>query len=84
MRLLHTADWHIGKRLYGVDRMAESAAVFAEIRGHPRRLDLTASRRLALRARKGGVMGLLLRHAAVSEPGAETTRWPRTGRFEAS
>ena len=32
MRLLHTADWHIGKRLYGVDRMAESAAVLAEIR----------------------------------------------------
>ena len=32
MRLLHTADWHIGKRLYGVDRMAESAAVLAEVR----------------------------------------------------
>ena len=32
MRILHTADWHIGKRLYGVDRMAESAAVLAEVR----------------------------------------------------
>ncbi|MHA1549126.1 MAG: ImuA family protein, partial [Alphaproteobacteria bacterium] len=33
------------------------AAVMAEIRGHPRLLDLTASRRLALRARDSGVMG---------------------------
>jgi DNA repair protein SbcD/Mre11 len=32
VRILHTADWHIGKRLYGVDRMAESAAVLAEVR----------------------------------------------------
>jgi exonuclease SbcD len=32
VRLLHTADWHIGKRLYGVDRTAESAAVLAEVR----------------------------------------------------
>jgi DNA repair protein SbcD/Mre11 len=32
VRLLHTADWHIGKRLYGVDRAVESAAVLAEVR----------------------------------------------------
>jgi DNA repair protein SbcD/Mre11 len=32
VKLLHTADWHIGKRLYGVDRSAESAAVLAEVR----------------------------------------------------
>jgi exonuclease SbcD len=32
VKLLHTADWHIGKRLYGVDRTAESAAVLAEVR----------------------------------------------------
>jgi protein ImuA len=51
------------------------AAVLAELRGHPRALDLTASRRLALRARDGGVMGLLLRQAARSEPGAAATRW---------
>ena len=37
------------------------AAVLAEIHGNPRVLDLTATRRLALRARAGGVMGLLLR-----------------------
>ncbi len=56
-------------------RCAGLAAVLAELRGHPRALDLTASRRLALRARDGGVMGLLLRQAALAEPGTATTRW---------
>lgn len=31
MRLLHTGDWHIGKRLYGADRLAEFTAVADEI-----------------------------------------------------
>lgn len=31
MRLLHTADWHLGKRLYGVERIGESEAVLAEL-----------------------------------------------------
>ncbi len=56
-------------------RCAGLAGVLGEIRGHPRALDLTASRRLALRARDGGVMGLLLRQAAAAEPGAAATRW---------
>jgi protein ImuA len=51
------------------------AAVVTEMAGHPRLLDLTASRRLALRAREHGVMGLLLRHADRAEPGAANTRW---------
>jgi protein ImuA len=50
------------------------SAVLTEIRGAPRLLDLTATRRLALRARSG-VMGLLLRQSDVSEPSAATTRW---------
>lgn len=50
-------------------------AVLAEIRGHPRELDLTASRRLALRTRDSEVMGLLLRQAGAAEPGAAATRW---------
>ncbi len=50
-------------------------AVLAEVRGHPRELDLTASRRLALRARDSGVMGLLLRQSGAAEPGAALTRW---------
>lgn len=51
------------------------AAVLAEVRGRPRQLDLTASRRLALRAGANGVMGLLLRQACAAEPGAAATRW---------
>ncbi len=31
MRLLHTADWHLGKVLKGVDRLPEQRAVMAEI-----------------------------------------------------
>ncbi len=51
------------------------AAVLTEVRGEPRLLDLTASRRLALRARESGVMGLLLRQSDRPQPGAATTRW---------
>ena len=51
------------------------AGVVAEIRGSPKKLDLTASRRLALRARESGVLGLLLRQAGPDEPGAAFTRW---------
>ena len=31
MRILHTSDWHIGKRLMGRDRLDEQAAVLDEI-----------------------------------------------------
>jgi protein ImuA len=51
------------------------AAVLAELRGSPRALDLTASRRLSLRAGENGVMGLLLRQSGPPEPGAAATRW---------
>jgi protein ImuA len=50
------------------------AAVVTEIRGAPRLLDLTATRRLALRARSG-VMGILLRQTSQTEPSAASTRW---------
>ncbi len=51
------------------------AAVLTEIRGNPRPLDLTATRRLALRAEAGGVMGLLLRQSGEAEASAAETRW---------
>jgi len=51
------------------------AGAIAEIRGAPKKLDLIASRRLALRARESGVIGLLLRQAGPAEPGAAFTRW---------
>lgn len=31
MRLLHTGDWHLGKRLYGADRDAEARAALEEV-----------------------------------------------------
>jgi exonuclease SbcD len=31
MKLLHTGDWHLGKRLYGTDRSAEAAAALDQI-----------------------------------------------------
>ncbi len=55
-------------------------AVLATIRASPQALDLTTSRRLALRASKHGVMGLLLRQASAAEPGAATTRWQISAR----
>lgn len=61
-------------------RCAGLAAVLCELRGHPKVLDLTASRRLALRARESGVMGLFLRQAVAAEPGAAVTRWRVTPR----
>lgn len=31
MRLLHTADWHLGRRLFGIERLTEAASVLREI-----------------------------------------------------
>ncbi len=31
MKVLHTGDWHLGKRLYGTERMDEAEAALAEI-----------------------------------------------------
>jgi protein ImuA len=56
-------------------RCAGLAAVVAEVWGNPAILDLTASRRLALRARDSGVTGLLLRSGGAAEPGAACTRF---------
>jgi protein ImuA len=56
-------------------RCAGLAAVVAEMQGNPRTLDLTASRRLALRAAESGVTGFLLRQSARASPTAASTRW---------
>ncbi len=31
MKLLHTGDWHLGKRLFGIERLGEAEAALAEI-----------------------------------------------------
>jgi protein ImuA len=56
-------------------RCSGLAGVVAEMQGNPRALDLTASRRLALRAAESGVTGFLLRQSARAAPGAASTRW---------
>ncbi len=60
-----------------------TAAVVGEVRGEPRVLDLTASRRLALRSERHGVPALLLRNAGGAGASAARTRWriaPAPGR----
>jgi protein ImuA len=49
------------------------AAAIAEVTADA--IDLTATRRLALAARDGGGLGLLVRHRASLEPSAALTRW---------
>lgn len=56
-------------------RIGEFAAVMVELRGNPRGLDLTATRRLHRRAQEAGRPVLLLRHAAEAEPTAAPTRF---------
>jgi protein ImuA len=56
-------------------RCSGLAAIVTELQGNPRTLDLTASRRLALRAAESGVTGFLLRQSGRADPGAMMTRW---------
>ncbi|RWM32660.1 hypothetical protein [Mesorhizobium sp.] len=55
-------------------RMTAFAAVMLEIRGSPRLLDLTATRRLHARAQNAGRPVLLLRQAGEAEPTAAPVR----------
>src|SRR5690606_25361849 len=50
------------------------AAVVLELRGNPRRLDFTATRRLHHRAQAGGQTLFLLRHGAAPEPTSAPVR----------
>ncbi|HEY0300321.1 MAG TPA: hypothetical protein VGC36_03265 [Rhizomicrobium sp.] len=61
----------------GADALSCAAlgAVIVEIPGHPKVLDLVASRRLVLGAQSKGVTVVLLRLAAQAEPSAAETRW---------
>jgi protein ImuA len=51
------------------------ACVIAELTGDGAEADLTVTRRLALAAREGCGLGLLLRHRATAAPSAAATRW---------
>jgi len=64
--------------LWAMEEALKSSAlgcVIAELTEEGAAADLTATRRLALAAREGGALGLLLRHRASPEPSAASTRW---------
>lgn len=56
-------------------RCSALGAVVLDIRGMPKVLDLTATRRLALAAEKSGVTAFLVRQSAKPMPSAAETRW---------
>ncbi|MDF1608715.1 hypothetical protein PZ897_11050 [Hoeflea sp. YIM 152468] len=51
------------------------AALIFQIKGNPARFDITATRRLMLRARQSGVLALILRQSGEEEASAAATRW---------
>lgn len=51
------------------------AALIFQIKGNPPRFDMTATRRLMLRARQSGVLALTLRQSGEEEASAAATRW---------
>ncbi|WP_299865546.1 hypothetical protein [uncultured Hoeflea sp.] len=51
------------------------AVLVFQIRGNPARFDMTATRRLLLRARENGVLALTLRQSGEEEASAAATRW---------
>ena len=51
------------------------AALIFQIKGNPARFDITATRRLMLRARVSGVLALVLRQSGEEEASAAATRW---------
>lgn len=56
------------------------AGVIADVQGHPKLLDFTASRRLSLRAANGGASVFLLRYGEGREASAASLRWQVTPR----
>lgn len=51
------------------------AALIFQIKGNPARFDMTATRRLMVRARDSGVLALTLRQSGEEEASAVATRW---------
>ena len=42
MRLIHTSDWHLGRKLKGIDRTSEIALALEEILAYARGFELFA------------------------------------------
>lgn len=64
--------------LWAADEAAKCtdlAAIVLHIEGHPKALDMTATRRLSLRASESGTTSVILRQSGEEEATAATTRW---------
>jgi protein ImuA len=68
----------LDEAMWTVDQAAKCpglAAAILQTKGNPASFDMTASRRLMMRAGESGVMVLLLRQAGEEEASAAATRW---------
>ncbi|MEP0521168.1 MAG: hypothetical protein ABJO09_16985 [Hyphomicrobiales bacterium] len=77
-RLVIVRPLTVMQALWAADEAAKCtdlAAVILHIEGHPKALDMTATRRLSLRASESGTTSLILRQAGEEEATAATTRW---------
>ncbi len=64
--------------LWAADQAAKCSdlsAVIFQVKGNPRHFDMTATRRLMLRARESGVLVCVLRQSGEEEASAAATRW---------
>jgi len=77
-RLIVVTPRDMNDALWAADQAARCGALCAvvlHVAGNPRKLDMTATRRLMLRARASGVTALILRQGGKAEPNAASTRW---------
>ncbi len=56
-------------------KCSDLSAVVFQVKGNPKPFDMTATRRLMLRARESGVLVCVLRQSGGEEAGAAATRW---------
>ena len=64
--------------LWSADQAAKCSdlsAVIFQVKGNPKPFDMTATRRLMLRARESGVLVCVLRQSGAEEASAAATRW---------
>lgn len=77
-RLIIVTPRHLGEALWAADQAAacgDLAAVVLHVAGNPARLDLTATRRLLLRAQANGTRVFILRQGGDADATAAITRW---------
>ena len=77
-RLIIVTPMHFGEALWAADQAAacgDLAAVVLHVAGNPARLDLTATRRLLLRAQTSGTRVFILRQGGAADATATITRW---------